>query len=173
MVYIMDTINNYFRKNKIITNDIYNKYLEFNFQDENEFITLIDYLINVYNIDLVEMKQLRKEQYKFRTKIIGRDRCCIVSKFDVSECEAAHIVPLNIDNNFDPNNGILLNSNLHKLYDDGYWCINPDTLQVELNMKKINNKNLSCNLYNGVKVNIQPNDDMMFYLYERYTMFKR
>lgn len=169
----MNNINNYLRINKIITNDIYNRHKEFNYDNKDEFKIILDHLIDIYNISLVEPKQLRTEQQKFRNKIIARDKCCIISGFDESECEAAHIVPLNIEYNFDQNNGILLNSNLHKTYDDGYWCINPESLNVELNINKINDKKLSCLMYNNIKANIHLNDEMLFYLNERYKMFKQ
>jgi len=48
-------------------------------------------------------------------------------------CEAAHIIPFSLSENFDINNGLLLNCILHKLFDKHYWSINPDSLCVEIN----------------------------------------
>ena len=50
----------------------------------------------------------------------------------INVCEAAHIIPFSETLSFDVDNGILLNSILHKLFDKSYWSINPKTLCVEL-----------------------------------------
>ena len=50
-------------------------------------------------------------------------------------CEVAHIKPFyesNPEEKYDPNNGILLSADLHKLFDLKLLTINPDTFQLRL-----------------------------------------
>lgn len=61
---------------------------------------------------------------------------------DKEVCEAAHIIHFSDSINFDIDNGLLLNSILHKLFDKYYWSINPTTLCVEIFKSQINNENI-------------------------------
>jgi len=63
----------------------------------------------------------------FRSRIIHRDRKCIVTGVSNLECDAAHIIPYNIclqyfeSASLDENNGILLTKSLHSLFDQHIW----------------------------------------------------
>ena len=89
-------------------------------------------------------------QCKFRNEIIKRYETCIITNMDELFCEAAHIIPFSESENFDIENGILLNCILHKLFDKYMFSINPDTLCVEVSninlkyniLKNINNKKI-------------------------------
>jgi hypothetical protein len=48
--------------------------------------------------------------------LIKRDKSCIISNNDYEECDAAHIVPLLDSNNYDVDNGLLLDKSLHSSY---------------------------------------------------------
>ena len=74
-------------------------------------------------------------QNYYREGLINRYKKCIISGMHVEVCEACHIIPFSVSENFDINNGILLNSVLHKLFDKHYWSINPSTLCVEISNK--------------------------------------
>ena len=71
-------------------------------------------------------------QSMYRKAIIQRFNNCIISNYDNEICEASHIIPFSESNNFDIDNGILLNNILHKLFDKHYWSINPNTLCFEI-----------------------------------------
>ena len=77
-------------------------------------------------------------QHLFRKQVILRYNRCIISNMPINVCEAAHIIPFSKTLSFDVDNGILLNSILHKLFDKYYWSINPKTLCVELFIDKKN-----------------------------------
>ena len=66
----------------------------------------------------------------YRKAIIERYEKCILSDMDCEVCEAAHIIPFSESENFKFDNGLLLNSVLHNLFDKYYWTINPDDLHV-------------------------------------------
>lgn len=73
---------------------------------------------------------------KFCTSVKKKDVVCVLSGLDNIQCEAAHIVPLNGDygqtNYVNPNllndsaNGMMLSKELHFLYDQFIWSINPN-----------------------------------------------
>jgi ParB/RepB/Spo0J family partition protein len=74
-------------------------------------------------------------QCLYRKQLITRYNKCIISGMGINVCEACHIIPFSeSDNatNFNLNNGLILNKILHKLFDDYYLSINPDTLCVEI-----------------------------------------
>lgn len=166
-------IHNIIKMNKHITKQLYEAYTDFNYTDQNIFKFDLDYLMNLYNIHFIDAKTLRNDQNNFRDKIIKRDKCCVLSNKYVSECEAAHIVPVYISSNYDPDNGILLSASLHKNYDANLWAINPDNLTVELNEDKIGDEYFECIKYKNTQLNIQPTDKMLYYLRERYNLFKK
>jgi hypothetical protein len=71
-------------------------------------------------------------QNEYRKVIIQRFNKCIISDYDSEVCEAAHIVPFSESENFEIDNGLLLNCVLHNLFDKYYWSINPDTFCIEI-----------------------------------------
>ena len=71
-------------------------------------------------------------QNEYRKAIIQRFNKCIISDYDSEVCEAAHIVPFSESENFEIDNGLLLNCVLHNLFDKYYWSINPDTFCIEI-----------------------------------------
>jgi ParB/RepB/Spo0J family partition protein len=68
----------------------------------------------------------------YREAIVKRFNKCIVSGWDNEVCEAAHIVPFSESKSFDIDNGLLLNSVLHKLFDKHYWSICSDTYCIKI-----------------------------------------
>ena len=80
-------------------------------------------------------------QESFRRELIKRDQHCILSGLSAEVSEAAHIVNkeyLETDNKelrFTKQNGILLNSCLHKEFDLHFWTvqINPDSGEQQKN----------------------------------------
>lgn len=97
---------------------------------------LYDLLINKFKseIELLEIKFIlydkfsykninkklriqRDEQEEFREKLIELDKKCIISNDDPEQCQACHIIPLCESKSYDINNGILLNFNLHNMFD--------------------------------------------------------
>lgn len=79
---------------------------------------------------------LRRYQSLFRKTLLAqRPRCCaITGTSEVSVLEAAHIIPYasKFANRDKPENGILLRSDIHKLFDVHFISINPATNKVEV-----------------------------------------
>jgi ParB family chromosome partitioning protein len=127
--------------------------IEINIQEvsekSNTYIDLVDYdtkinkIIDKNNGVYIDIKSRNPElQQLYRNAIINRFDKCIISDMDKEVCEAAHIIPFSESNNFDIDNGLLLNSILHKLFDKYYWSINPTTLCVVIFKLQINNENI-------------------------------
>lgn len=71
----------------------------------------------------------RVHQGKFRDELIKKYGSCVISGIPATVCEASHIYPFCLcspEQQYDINNGILLNANLHKLFDKFAISIHPD-----------------------------------------------
>lgn len=79
----------------------------------------------------------RKCDEYFKNQVKLRYGKCIVSGNSIVECDVAHIVPLNQNYNFDPDNGLLLSTNLHRLFDLYYWTIDPNSLEILVSPKAV------------------------------------
>lgn len=121
----MNALENYLDNinGSIINNEL--NYKDFNFDDEEEFNLVLNYLINnCYDIKIKSFRNDRIEQDKFRQKLLNKYEKCVVSNDKcLPQLEAAHIIPFNNENNFDIYNGLLLTRNLHVTFDQNYWSI--------------------------------------------------
>ncbi len=154
-----------------INKDIYNKYLYFGYDDNELFCYHLDFLLNnlYMNIKVVEEKTKRLNQQEFRQLLLDRYGCCIISNNNCyEELEACHIIEVKNNGDDDINNGLLLERNLHSTFDKNLWCINPDTLLIEI---KDTHKG-SINKFKNVKININMNPFLYFNLKQRYNLFK-
>ena len=94
---------------------------------------------------------------------------------DNEVCEAVNIIPLSNCEDFNIDNGLLLNSILHKLFDKNYWSINPDTLCVEILNFDMNTNGIYSILepykdkYIGI---LKEHEETINYLSEHYKNFK-
>ena len=59
----------------------------------------------------------REGQTKFRSELIKFYSCCIISGDDPNQCQACHIIPYSDTKLNHVSNGLLLNYNLHHLFD--------------------------------------------------------
>ena len=75
----------------------------------------------------------RRGQKKFRNELVAVYKKCVVTECSlVQALEAAHIVGYNGDKTNHIQNGLLLRSDIHTLYDLGLISINPSTLKIEI-----------------------------------------
>lgn len=167
----MTKLENYLDKfnNKELDNYIYNKYKNFDYEDEDIFQFDLEFLLNnIYNIKIVDTKLKRMGQQEFRQKVLELyDKKCIVSGNDcIIELEACHIVPVAIQEDYSLDNSLLMERNIHITFDKYLWSINPDTLMIEVS----GNNCGSIKKYEGIKLNLH--DDVKFNLREHYNIFK-
>ncbi|MBX7120955.1 MAG: HNH endonuclease [Opitutaceae bacterium] len=81
----------------------------------------------------------RLGQGAFRISVINiyNRRCAVTGERTLPALEASHIKPYSRNGPHDPTNGILLRSDLHNLFDQGYLTITPDyRLEVSRRIKE-------------------------------------
>jgi hypothetical protein len=164
-------IEEYFNNNKSIDNKIYNNNELFEVENNDLFKILVDINLWANNIRIEEDGYSRPEQKKFRNLIVNRDKKCIVTGKNIAnECQACHIISVKERGTYDINNGLLINSIHHKSFDNNLWCINPETLCIDV---LIDNEEIVGSIieYNGQKVNINPNNIMKYYLKKRWEIY--
>jgi len=153
--------------NNVINISVFNDYKKFNY-DSKELLEIdLDFLTkNIYDITLSEPKVARLSQKDFRKELLKKYGKCIVSDNTCyDELEACHLIEVKDDGNYDINNGIILEANLHKTFDKNIWCINPYTKMIEVKT----NSNSSINKYKNKILDID--DDIFLNLEERYKKF--
>jgi predicted restriction endonuclease len=160
-----------YTKNYIIKSIILKKYEDFDYEDEDDMELDLDFLLSVKykKIKPSETKEERKEQSKFRKELLEIYPVCVVSGYDCdTELDAAHIVPHSDGINYNTDNGLILNTNIHRTFDKYLWSINPETLTVECK----NNYNVgSIKNYKNKKLNIKLNSKIKKNLEHHYNIF--
>ena len=135
--------------NKELYNDIFKQSRIFGYTDIDLFNIDIQFMLNnLYNIKIIEKKKIRMEQSEFRKKILENfnNTCIITGQNCIDELEAAHIIPVSENENYDIDNGLLLSANIHKTFDKYLWSINPDTLMIDIKSDiNVGTINLYCN----------------------------
>ena len=100
--------------------------------DERSVLTEID---DADERKLVKAEQVRREQQDaFRKSLLNAyEGACAITETDVPQVlQAAHINPYRGRKSQVVNNGILLRSDMHLLYDAHLISIEPDTLKISL-----------------------------------------
>lgn len=155
-----------------INSKLLNCYEYFNYTNKELFIADIEILIQtIYpNLKIIQDSNTRLSQTEFRNDLIKYydGKCAITQNNSLEELEAAHIVELKDNGDYDINNGLLLEANLHKTFDRYLWTINPDTLEIESNP---NNITKSVKNYIGKKVDLKLNPFSYTNLKKRYEIF--
>ena len=167
----MFKIEEYFNNNKSVDNKIYNNNELFEVENNDLFKILVDINLWANNIRIEENSFSRPEQQKFRDLIVKRDKKCIVTGKNIAnECQACHIISVKESGTYDINNGLLINSIHHKSFDNNLWCINPETLCVDI---LTDDEEIVGSIieYNEKKANLQPNNIMKHYLKKRWNTY--
>lgn len=111
-----------------------------------------------HNTDEIKINR-NDEQYKIDVKN-RYNNSCIISGVSATY-QICHIKPFSKCNEYekyDINNGILLRDDIHKLFDTHDIMINPDTFNISVSDKIMNNINDKCyHIFNGMKANININ----------------
>jgi len=76
----------------------------------------------------------RQGQGLFRKQLLlaYQSKCCMTETSDVAVLDAAHITPYNGPSTSTVNNGLLLRTDLHTLFDLGFLGIEPTTLSINI-----------------------------------------
>jgi hypothetical protein len=162
-------LDNYLTVNKgKYEKNILNKYKDFNYDDDEEMELDLFFLLDIKNYsenNILKKDRDKDKQKIFSNKVNKKYKKCIISGDD-SALEAAHIIELRNGGNYDIYNGILLRSDLHKLFDENIWCINPYTKQIEISGN-------ASNMSKYIGKYIELDDITLNNMKERYKIFKK
>lgn len=113
-----------------------------------------------------EEKEIRRDQDTFRKELIERYKKCIITNAIEEICEACHIIPHSIceeKDKYNVNNGILLRSDFHKLFDKGLLNIDFENSIIILSQKIMQDENMiDYHKYQNKKINIHKNSIFYF-----------
>jgi putative restriction endonuclease len=116
------------------------------------------------------LRKSRPGQAGFRLGLLDAygNRCAITGENIVPVLEAAHIQPVEREGTNDLTNGLVLRSDMHKLFDDGLIGIAPDrTVMVS---KQIREQYVNGKVYyawDGKPLTVTPNDELLLPSAER------
>ena len=159
---LYDSINAY---SDLSHNKMYHKLLESYSKARVQFVMydLFEYEHDSSDDELSREEASKKELENrkddiFRKNVKERyNNECIISGTDMA-CDVCHLIPFSKSTKkekYDVNNGIVLRSDIHTLFDTGDIKINPDTMMVELSEKILNSKKQKeYHKYNGIKLDI-------------------
>ena len=124
-IYRMEKLENYdeykkMKNSKYSNNDI-----------KLYFLIKYGYMININEFD---ERLKREEQDKFRNDLLERfNNKCILT--GTSTVQACHIIPYSETKDMSIENGLLMNSHHHNIFDSYDLSINPKTLCIEISNK--------------------------------------
>jgi len=157
--------------NQKINKDEFYDYKKFDYIDESIFNYHLTFLLeNCYNIKIIDNSRYRLNQSEFRKQLLQKfnNKCIVTGENCIDELEACHIIPINENESYNLNNGIILISNLHKTFDKYLWSINPETFTIEIK----NNVNVgNIKHYMGQKINIVLNNELINNMKYHYNKF--
>ena len=149
------------------------------YRDEDDFnmdfIFLSNVMMDHYPIihhdttnPLTETRDQRIGQEEFRRQLLKRYNGCVVTQnTHVVELEAAHLMPHRDGRDQSIDNGIILEANLHKTFDQYQWSIDPHTLKI------VTNGSGSIENYRGRVVYVHENSKAYLnHHYMQYLMLK-
>ena len=162
---------------------------EYKNSEKNDLFLLYKYLTSKFwkeDVDLImydeinyecehELHNKRDKQDNFRKQLINKYKKCLISGNGELVCEACHIKPYvlsNDDEKYDINNGLLLDSTHHKLFDRFLISINPETKKLEIknNLDKEDYKNIWTN--NNKIIDIIDKSSIKYLRYH-YNLFSK
>jgi predicted restriction endonuclease len=156
------TCNNYSRLLDFKKKDI-NTVLNISFSKTPEYEKVRNFLDN-------QLKFIRNNQKSFRDVIINRfdGHCAVRPHLDESICEAAHLYPSHKcgeRDKYNEYNGVLLNKNLHKAFDLGYFTIDEKTCCIKLKIDEDKCRMYDMEGIDGVYINQLDNPQSKKYLF--------
>jgi len=133
----------------------YEKYNEMLEIHDKEMLDYVFYANKKYIYKEMGNSVIRDDK-QFRKDVIAKyNNKCIISNNDIIMCDVAHIIPFCEANEFekyDVNNGLLLSSELHKLFDKKLLKINPETRLIEIDNVLLQIENNKCNIYHNKEI---------------------
>lgn len=171
----MDIIN---KIKSVDDNDKYNLYKLYEEYSNNYDKNYLDYLFytlkkyefneenNIKKDNNIIEEKIKRLDYNFKKSVKSFYKTCIITNRSQYVCEVAHIYPFvdsELEDKYNPNNGILLCRDLHKLFDDKLIKINPNNYQLILSQEILDDKTLKIyHQYHNKILNIKKESKYYF-----------
>jgi len=139
-------LEEYFENNNEIYDNIFKLNRQFGYEDREEFRDDINFLSDIYEKKILQYKRKRLSQEEFRDELIKIHKYCIITEEE--PFEACHIKPISENGEYIISNGLLLRTDLHKLFDNFTFTISYKDGEIIVDKNKIK-RNSSINNYNG------------------------
>jgi hypothetical protein len=171
---ICDELYNYILSIK--KENLCEEYIKLSVKHDLQIVKYIFLEIHEYTMECNMYKEqlIRVHQNRFRDDLIKLYNGCIITK--VNKFQACHIIPFSDSdfvNKYDKYNGILLKSDLHELFDDYIFSINPTTYKIEFNedfFKDEFNKE-EYSRFDGITLILPINEKLKSNLMTHYKIF--
>lgn len=149
-----------------------------NVSDENILNTQYFLKIEILNNNKISDVKKRKYQHIFRKLVMDRDIKCNVCSIETSSIlEACHLKPYSMCKDeiekYNPNNGIVLCKNHHKLFDCGLFSFDQNWNVLISNELSDSEINLLFHKYNNKINNINLDLNNIFIDWHRNNIFKK
>ena len=151
-----------------------------NLNSEKEYIEKYEELIKIYNTDTDKYKldlvfydlyeyeyinsnetyekKIKRIDKKFKKSVTQYYKSCIITKRSLYVCEVAHIYPFadsELEDKYNPLNGVLLCRDMHKLFDNKLITINPIDYRLTLSPEILSDDTLVDYIkYNNIILDI-------------------
>jgi hypothetical protein len=142
--------------------------------EEIEFVYSIYFQDRDVDFETIMQKTNNRTDKTFKEDVKNRYNKCIVSDYHKKQCDVAHIKPFSECKSdydrYNPNNGLLLSSDIHKQFDMYLFTIHPETFEIIINEDVEDIEDYSIYQYNKKILNI--NKSSSSYLKYHYEQFK-
>ena len=157
--------------------NFYKEYINLSIEHDFQIVKFIFLEVHNFTMDDDTYKEqlIRIHQDKFRKELMELyNSSCVITK--VSKFQACHIIPFSdseATNKYSKYNGILLKADLHELFDDYVFSIEPNTYQVVFNKDFFNNKfnKEEYERFDNNILNLADNEELKKNLTAHYNIF--
>ena len=148
-------------KNNII--ELTNLYNELIKQNDKDYLDYLFYSLKKYeyiNPNETYEDKIKRKDKKFKESVTKYYKSCIITGRSLFVCEVAHIYPFadsELEDKYNPFNGIVLCRDMHKLFDDKLIKIDPIDFKLTLSQEILSDDSLEIyHKYNNMILDIKP-----------------
>jgi len=116
-------------------------------------------------------EKIKRKDYDFRKSVIEKYKTCMITNKPLCISQVAHIYPYKLsdsDEKYDPENGLLLSAELHLLFDNFKFTIDPETNIITFSDDILEDNSMNYyRQYHNMKIDL--NDKNKYYLRKKYS----
>jgi len=177
----MDIINKIKNIDKDDKCNLYVLYTELKNNNDTDYLDYLFYSLKKFEyeyIEIIEKDETIEQREKrldtnYRNIIREKYKTCMITGKPLCISQVAHIYPHTLCKpyeKYDQDNGLLLSAELHLLFDNFQFKINPDTLIMTFSQDILEDNTMSYyRQYNNKKIELS--DKQKYYLQKKYDEF--